>query len=210
MEREAIIEEIVEREWAMFQDTQNIGGRASCQDDRKTFEIMRKSQAVIWPDEALESWRNDLEQAGREGRNLIAEKYARMMESTSPEEYEQIRHLLPELSPEVKRLAEQLTEYLVKWAVEAQEQYPGLLAHSRPIRREQDIEYGTSIETYSLGEFETYSEKTLRILSEFYAFCDAEGRNLHIETLRQMMESYGFESLEQAEAIAEKDLTEFH
>ena len=39
-----LAEEITQREWKMFHNTQNIGGQASCQNDRETFEIMRKSQ----------------------------------------------------------------------------------------------------------------------------------------------------------------------
>jgi len=83
-----IIEKIVELEWKQFDKVKNEGGRASCQDDYKTFSIMRKSQYLTWPDELLESFYNDLLVAENKGWNLIMEKYARMMESTMPEKYE--------------------------------------------------------------------------------------------------------------------------
>ena len=52
-EKKDMIAEIMEIEWDMFQHVQNIGGRASCQDDWETFEIMRLSQYENWTDEML-------------------------------------------------------------------------------------------------------------------------------------------------------------
>ena len=37
METKQLIEEIIDIEWDMFQHVDNIGGRASCQDDFETF-----------------------------------------------------------------------------------------------------------------------------------------------------------------------------
>ena len=83
-EREALIDEVIEREWEQFQYVQNEGGRASCQDDHETFVIMRKSQFMNWTQELLESYRQDLIEAEAAHWNLLTEKYARMMESTAP------------------------------------------------------------------------------------------------------------------------------
>ena len=62
-ERERLVADIIEAEWKMFQDVSNIGGRAACQDDLKTFRIMRSSQAANWPEEMLQSYLNDINQA---------------------------------------------------------------------------------------------------------------------------------------------------
>ena len=40
--KERFIDAVVDIEWIQFQQVHNEGGRASCQDDRETFEIMRK------------------------------------------------------------------------------------------------------------------------------------------------------------------------
>lgn len=37
MEKMKLIQRIIEREWTLFDEVHNIGGRASCQDDRETF-----------------------------------------------------------------------------------------------------------------------------------------------------------------------------
>jgi hypothetical protein len=97
--KENLIASIVQAEWEMFQVVPNVGGPAGCQQDPKTFEIMRSSQAVSWSETALESYLDDLVTAQRSGRNLLTEKYARMMESTAPAEYAAIEHLLPPLTP---------------------------------------------------------------------------------------------------------------
>ena len=43
MEKEKIINKILEKEWKYFSNLNNIGGRADCQDNREDFIIMRNS-----------------------------------------------------------------------------------------------------------------------------------------------------------------------
>lgn len=90
MEHKTLVDAVVTAEWEMFSNVQNVGGKASCQMDPKTFRIMRSSQMDNWDDELLGSYLEDLLNARLEGRNLVTEKYARMMESTFPEEYAQL------------------------------------------------------------------------------------------------------------------------
>ena len=45
-----LIERILEIEWNMFQKVKNTEGRASCQDNKKTFYLMRSSQFASWSD----------------------------------------------------------------------------------------------------------------------------------------------------------------
>jgi len=98
------IARIIDIEWNMFQDVPNMGGKALCQEDPKTFEINRVSQFMGWSEAALESYLGDLTEAGKNGRNLLTEKYARMMELISPLEYASMEHLIPPLDPEVPPL----------------------------------------------------------------------------------------------------------
>ena len=55
-EKEEWIDQIVALEWKQFQAVQNEGGRAACQDDWETFQIMRKSQFMAWDMDVLISF----------------------------------------------------------------------------------------------------------------------------------------------------------
>ena len=66
-----LIAQVVAQEWAMFNDVQNQGGRASCQNNPKEFEIMRSSQLKTWSDDVLKSYLNDLTTAAYMGRNML-------------------------------------------------------------------------------------------------------------------------------------------
>lgn len=109
-ERSGVIREIVEREWRMFDRVHNEGGRADCQDDWQTFRAMRESQMKAWTEDTLQAYRNDLEQAEAEGRNLVEEKYARMMASTAPERYARLERFLPRVSEEKRQAVERIVK----------------------------------------------------------------------------------------------------
>ena len=79
-----LIAQIVAQEWAMFDEVQNNGGRAECQNNPREFEIMRSSQLKTWSEDVLKSYLHDLTSAAYSKRNLLTEKYAYMMESTYP------------------------------------------------------------------------------------------------------------------------------
>ena len=198
-EREALIDEVIEREWEQFQYVQNEGGRASCQDDHETFVIMRKSQFMNWTQELLESYRQDLIEAEAAHRNLLTEKYARMMESTAPERYAELADILPKRSKERIQMQEEMIAQQIRWEEDFAAKFPGIASTGRVIHTSEDTPWDTSIETYARGEISTYSDRTVGLLKKLYDQMAADHENLTEKTLRNMTALYGYESLEEAE-----------
>ena len=137
MTREELINEVIRLEWGMFTATQNNGGRASCQDDWPTFEIMRRSQHMIWAMDTLDSYRADLREAMGRGENLVAFKYGYMMRVTYPEEYEVIKVMLPPITHEKTDIVDEIAQMHAVWAQEKAEKYPLVSGMGRPQTSQQ-------------------------------------------------------------------------
>lgn len=187
------VQEIISREWDMFQRVHNEGGRASCQDDHETFVIMRESQFVIWSEEALSSYLDDLREAELAGRNLLTEKYGYMMEETAPGEYETIREAFPEVSAKKRELVEQLVKEEVLWREAFNRAYPDYGKYGRPLRREDAGCGETSVETYARGELKTYSERTLELLADQYRKLEETGENPAVRIMDYTARQYGYQ-----------------
>ena len=198
-EMNPIIEQIVEMEWEMFQNVRNTGGRAACQDDFETFDVMRKSQFLIWDLPLLESYWQDLQEGKAQGRNLVMEKYAYMMESTAPKEYEAIATGLPKISEEKQAMVEQIVVIQVGWREEFAEKYPHLSGQARIIHTSEDTLYDISFETYLRGELKTYSMQTLVLYGRRIVAFVQEQKNMTEEIMRYTTAFYGYKTLEDAE-----------
>lgn len=199
-----LINQIVELEWKQFQGVHNEGGRASCQDDRETFDIMRKSQFLAWDDEVVESYWQDLQAAEDRDWNLLTEKYARMMESTAPQEYANLASALPVRSEKRLALQEEILNINVGWEEDFAANYPNVSGTGRKIHTYEDTPFDTSAETYARGELGTYSDETVE---KYYHMCcrlKAAGESLSVKTLLNMVKFYGYETIEEAEAQAKK------
>ena len=77
-------------------------------------------QASIIPGHptCLKSYIHDFHKANERGWNLITEKYGRMMESTAPLRYEQIKASLPNLPDMKKEIIEEIVKIQVDWMEE--------------------------------------------------------------------------------------------
>ena len=195
-----MIDKIIELEWKQFDKVKNEGGRASCQDDFHTFFIMRKSQYLTWEADLLTSYYNDLLQAERMGWNLIMEKYARMMKSTTPEKYAEFEKTLPVRSREREEIMEEIVKIQVRWMETFSEKFPRMAGNARSVHTYEDNAFHTSYETYLRGEIGTYGEETFVLYGRFVAKLLKENRNLAYEIMTNTAKMYGYRSVEEAEA----------
>lgn len=197
LSKQQLIKTIADLEWKMFRKVKNRCGRSSCQENPAVFRIMREAQAGIWSAQTLSSYSNDLISASQKGRNLMEEKYAWMMEHSSPEEFLFIKRSLPDTDPEAKELINDISAHFIIWAEELDRRFPMLHRRGRPLRTGAQI---SSVEDYLCAELRTYSTDTLRLCRADVSEAFAEGRNLAQENLTAIVRAYGYASLEQAEA----------
>ena len=202
--KEDLIASIVALEWEMFQNVNNVGGRAACQDNFETFSVMRSSQATAWSEAALASYLEDLTDAQENGRNLLTEKYARMMEFTAPLEYARIQHQLPPVEQETRLLIDRITKIHLAWEKEISINFPYIRRRGRPASSSDDTSYLTSIETYLRGEFATYSTRTLALYYQNALEQKAANINGAQVVLAATMQQYGFTSLAAANEAMKK------
>ncbi len=199
MTRQELTERIIEKEWAMFHNV-NGSTRADCQEDRATFELMRRAQYDAWDESTVACFFADICAAEREGRNLSREKYIRMMKSTDPVGYEVFKGELPPVSEEKAALVSELwTKYLAQ-TKRMREKYPCIAMGGRPTLADEEAGWA-SIETYQTSESLTYSEETLRSLLKHVNELEARGVDLAFEIQKNSVLSLGFSSMDEAEKL---------
>lgn len=199
-EKETLVFDVSRMEWEMFQKVYNTGGRASCQDDPDTFFRMRMSQWLVYSEGLLRSYQADCQKAIADGKNLIFEKYARMMETTYPEEYVKLIPYLPVIAEREVLKIEEIVQIHLKWDKEMLEKYPHIRAHGRALHTEEDnVSEGSSMESYLRAELKTYSEKTCDMLYQETVEAWKKGDNLLQQIIANEIAFYGYASLEDAE-----------
>lgn len=196
--KDDLINRIIELEWRMFDQVENQGGRAGCQDDEWTFYAMRCSQHSAFSENTLNSYLRDLERALREGRNLLTEKYAYMMEFTQPDYFDRsLRPYLPAVSPEKEELVDRIANLSIRFRQEFEKVYPAFAKAGRPLTGTGDGD--VSLHVYTIGELKTYSVETLRSYLEDMRRSETQGENLAFGIYRSTAAFYGYRSLEEAE-----------
>ena len=195
MEKQKIIEEILEKEWKYFSNLNNIGGRADCQDNREDFIIMRKSQWETFNEETLLSYLEDLNSKN----NPLFQKYAQMMKYNSPEEYEKIKDNLEKASEEKTDLVNKIMFIYMEWEKEFFESYPIFSSMGRPLYSSEDDNIETSIETYLRGELLSYSEKTLKLYLNYVIDNKEKNINLAIKNMDNLARMQGFNDSDEVE-----------
>jgi prefoldin subunit 5 len=190
---------IAKAEFAAFDKVQNEGGRADCQNNWPTFKVMRMSQYMTWNEDMLLQYLYEFKTNYDNGRNMIQEKYARMMKSTAPEKYAEFEDKLPKLSPQKQGVIEQIVALQVNWMEEFKAKYPSLAENARYIHTAEDNAYATSYETYLRGELGTYSDRMLDMYGRYIVDHAKRSANVAFEIMENTIHFYGYKDFETAQ-----------
>lgn len=192
-DREELIRQILQTELEMFLAVQ-AREPVSCQQDPEGFRVHRAAQFSVWSDQTLASYKEDLERAVEQGRNLMTLKYARMED------------LIPKLHDDilVDNLIDQIVSIEVGWQKEMMDKYPYLMRRGRPLNDEEEGFQTTSFVEYLRGELETYSADTLANLYRDLSESRDMDRNLAEAIYENMVKSHGYKSIDEAEAAARR------
>ena len=169
--KESLIQDIVERELAMFLATPNEGGPSVCQTRPQSFRLMRWMNHSTHDVSTLESYLDDLKDAEARGRNFMIEKYARM------------ENRLPPLS--TSPLLDEITDAESAFLREASAHYPHAITGNGH----------TASRNSGRSELETLSERTRKLYSAEVKRAQQEGRNLAEERYDNLWKRLGEGSL---------------
>ena len=150
---------ILDFEWKNFDEIRGLNGRAVCQDSPKEFFIMRLSQYLAYKQKIIDYLYKDLKEIEKNGVNPIFDKYARMMEFTDKDKFEDIKQNLEELSPVKSHLLENIKKILNNKS----KNIPKELKRVRPTKS-QDKRISSN--DYYVAEITCLSLKTLWAIEE--------------------------------------------
>jgi hypothetical protein len=194
-----IISEILKLEWPMFQAVNNEGGKAACQDNQEAFVIVRGTYYLVWDISSLESLLKDFQAAGKAARNMVMEKYARMMEDSDPDYFHtKLKPYLPVIDSEINGAARRITEQYLTWEKEFMLKYPALAKRSRQLTNGTNA-LGTGEKEYLMGELQTYSHETLKKYAAHVQRMRDCGINLVFQIKEMTVSHGGYQSLDDAE-----------
>jgi hypothetical protein len=181
-EARELVAAVLDSEWEMFRKVRS-AYPVGCQQSPATFRHIRASIFELWTEEMLASYLVDLLQAEAAGRNLLAEKYARM------------DNLIPRTN--FNPLIERIVAVDSDWQAEVRNQYPHV--YSVACRGMEPTDDGRNFSVYLRCELETYGHKTIELYYRQIDEALANGENLTLKMLERLVEKGGFKDLEQAE-----------
>lgn len=191
-----LIREIIKEEYDMFSKVQGLDGRSSCQDDYKTFFVMRYSQHNIFSIKSLENYKLDIIKAKKENRNLISEKYAYMMEITDEEYFnKELKNKLPLIGENKQILIKMINKIIESDNYLFSQKYPTIFQMIRP-QKNKNV---ASIDTYFTGELKTLSEKTLENYLSDILLNKLNNKNIVEKIQQKVFEFYGYSNLNDVE-----------
>jgi hypothetical protein len=172
---ETLIDRIIDLEWEMAGSAAAGAGRpAAAPEDQGAFRVLRWMTHVVLPDDLLARLLGHLEQAKAEGRNLVAEKFARM-EGPIP-------------SQDAPAVITRLVDMEEAWMQAVHLRYPLTFP---------DVE--GPFRAHLTADLETLPADYLEALCAFQTSCRDAGRNLIEERYEKLFRRLGYESIKARE-----------
>ncbi len=186
MNKETVINNVVNMEWEFFIDTINIGTKAPCQQRKDIFFPSRQAYWNIYSEEILQCHFHDLIEHRKNKRNIIAQKYAYMMKSTDPTYFNSIRHLLPSIDEKTIKVIDSIMLIYMNWEHEVHNTNVQSSNNNRPLDAKKDTKTSTSVETYMRGEFCTYSFDLLTKILIYFLEQVKNHNNLALQNITEL------------------------
>ena len=175
-------EQVLDLEWSMFSGVHS-ERFAPCQRAPDNFRNIRGSLFDTWSPALLASYRSDLEAATATGRNLLAEKYARMDERIPPLTDDPVIDFIVDIE--------------CRWQADLREQFPTL--YQRCCRSTAETGDGREFAVYLRAELETYGYETRQLYFVNVKNAERAQRNLGIEALASLVRRSGYRDPTHAE-----------
>ena len=177
-----LLERVLDLEWAMFTAVRS-ERFAPCQRAPDNFRNIRGSLFDTWSPALLESYCSDLEEAAAAGRNMLAEKYARMDQR------------IPPLADDPA--IDFILEVECRWQADIRSRYPSL--YQRCCRSTAETGDGREFAVYLRSELETYGFETRQLYFVNVMNAERNQRNLGLEALTSLVRRSGYRDLTHAE-----------
>lgn len=181
--RDALIYEIVDLEWSMMQDMRAGQGKPLDESEFQTFYQVRYSQHSAMNSDTVGLYKQDLMIATHTGRNVMAEKYAYMKDTSK----------LPQ-DPMVVSLIQQIVPLMMESHEKFASSYPALAGAGRAFDAEETT---VPVEVYITSELVGKSDTTLQMILR-----DVRLNPDYIEDIfRVFVSFFGQDSLDKAEVL---------
>lgn len=197
-----LISETLFLELEMLHCTKNCTLELASVYDEEVFQTIRGNQLKSWNYPMLESYRRDIGNALAERRNLYCERYAHLLVQLDPGKYQNLQDGLPKIVIEKR--------WLVDWNCQARRSWWEALGCMRvevqmlmwSLYKNADK---MDQEVCLRSELMTYSVETLRLYAAYVEKLQKEGKNIDQIILAQILNGYGYSSLDDA---VQKRMTE--
>lgn len=152
-DNDKLINSIIAEEWEMLEQVQQVQGSPAA--DERNFYAKRYGWLSGYAEDTLQSYLSDLRVSKNAGVNMVALKYAYMMQVTDYAYYDDnLRKNVPAISDYKKEAVQKIVAKLSAYRAAAP---AGAMISAEGIQM-------PSYEAYTLGELETYTDETLKLV----------------------------------------------